>query len=328
MTPTSVGLSDQEAEATRKAYRQASESALVVVHPDVPVVIARGEDRLDLLNRMSTNQLDDMSPGQIRETVLTNPVGQTIDWLRVLAFPDRLAMVASPERGSKVHDWLAGYIFFQDDVQLEPSAAWRLLGVYGPQARGLLAEWQPGLVPTERDGFASEPGMVTWLVNRPVKDSVQILVTPERWGDLPTEWTSQDDQVTRRAAYQALRIEHGLPEVGAEIMEDTIPLEADLWDAVNFSKGCYIGQEIIARLESRGRLAKHLVGLRLDGACTPGTPVLQSERKVGQVTSCAWSPDHGWVGLALVRPGSESQDEGRISVGTTGGRLVPIPPQS
>lgn len=327
MTASTVGLTEQAAQAIRTAYRRAIETALVVVHPESPVVTARGNDRLDLLNRMSTNKLDDMSPGQIRQTVLTNPVGQTVDWLRVLALPDHLALLASPDRGSKVHDWLAGYIFFQDDVQLELPSPWRLVGVYGPQAKGLLAGWRPELVPAGPDTFASLPGIFAWRVDRPAGGGFQLMAAQDHWKDLPAEWTSEADQPDRRSAYQALRIESGLPEVGAEILEDTIPLEAGLWGAVNFSKGCYIGQEIIARLESRGRLAKHLVGLRLDGACEPGAPVLQSQRKIGQITSCAWSPDLGWVGLGLIRPGSEPGDEGKVSVGVVPGRLVPLSAQ-
>lgn len=325
MIPLTDGFSDQAAEATRTAYRRASESALVVVHPDAPVVTAHGEDRLDLLNRMSTNKLDDMTAGQIRQTVLTNPVGQTIDWLRVLATSDLLALVASPGRGPTVHDWLAGYIFFQDDVQLEPPIAWRQVGIYGPKAGTSLAAWRPELAPTASDRFAYVPGFFAWQEDRPVKGGIKLLVSPERWGDLPTEWTSEADQPVHQAAYQALRIENGLPEVGAEILEDTIPLEAGLWSAVSFSKGCYIGQEIIARLESRGRLAKHLVGLRLDGACDSGASIQQSQHKIGQVTSCAWSPDHGWVGLGLIRPSSDPENEEEVTVGAMPGRLVPIP---
>ncbi len=103
--------------------------------------------------------------------------------------------------------------------------------------------------------------------------------------------------------------------MGREILDDTIPLEADLWDAVSFSKGCYIGQEIIARLESRGRMAKQLTGVRLDTQAAPPLDLLQAGHRVGRLTSVGHSPDLGWIGLALVKPAALESDGGQVQVG-------------
>jgi aminomethyltransferase len=89
------------------------------------------------------------------------------------------------------------------------------------------------------------------------------------------------------AAFDYLRIEEGLPRFGRELTLDYIPLEANLWPDVSFTKGCYTGQEIIARMESRGRLAKRLVRLRAAGPVAAGAPVTAGGKEVGRVTSAA-----------------------------------------
>jgi folate-binding protein YgfZ len=105
---------------------------------------------------------------------------------------------------------------------------------------------------------------------------------------------------------EILRIEAGIPRFGRELGEDVLPAEARLLDrAVSFQKGCYTGQEIVARMRSRGEAGHLLCGLRCDGDEPPdvGAPVRDGERRVGEVTSAACSPHVGCVALAfLMRP--------------------------
>ena len=126
------------------------------------------------------------------------------------------------------------------------------------------------------------------------------------------------------ATYEILRIEAGQPYAGHELTDDYIPLEADLWSAVSFTKGCYIGQEIIARMESRGRLAKTLVGLRLDAPVAPGAEVRCGGSLVGKVSSAAVSPWAGPVALAFVKPASAAQGT-RVEVNGVPAEIAPFP---
>jgi len=90
-----------------------------------------------------------------------------------------------------------------------------------------------------------------------------------------------------------LRIEAGIPILGKDMDENTIPIESGLWNALNFEKGCYIGQEIIARIKWRGNVAKHLVGFNIEGdknVTTPGCEVFAEDKKVGWITSSTYSP--------------------------------------
>lgn len=129
-------------------------------------------------------------------------------------------------------------------------------------------------------------------------------------------------------ALEVLRIEAGIPRGGAELGEDVLPAEARLVErAVSFTKGCYTGQEVVARMHSRGRVGHLLVGLALpaDGALpAPGAPLLHDGAKVGALTSVARSPAAGAIGLGFVRsahaePGTELGCPGGIA------RVVALP---
>jgi aminomethyltransferase len=109
--------------------------------------------------------------------------------------------------------------------------------------------------------------------------------------------------------YQVLRVEAGLPEFMHELGDEYIPLEANLWNDVSFKKGCYTGQEIIARMESRQKLAKRLVGLRFDEPVTLPVSLWSDDHEAGVVTSVVHSPALGWIGLGYLKAagGNERQ---------------------
>jgi folate-binding protein YgfZ len=112
------------------------------------------------------------------------------------------------------------------------------------------------------------------------------------------------------AAAEVLRVESGRPRYGVDLDETTIPQEAGLNErAVSFTKGCYVGQETVARLHYRGKPNRHLRGLRFSEAVPTGTPLLLGEREVGRVGSSVVSPRFGPIGLALVRREAAVGDE-------------------
>jgi aminomethyltransferase len=119
------------------------------------------------------------------------------------------------------------------------------------------------------------------------------------------------------ATFDYLRIEAGLPRFGRELMLDYIPLEANLWADVSFTKGCYTGQEIIARMESRGRLAKRLVRLQAAGPVAAGTAITANGREVGRVTSAAAGPN-GSVALGYVKTGTLETPERELELTADG----------
>ena len=296
-----------EPEALEHAYQAALDSVLIVQHSAPGVIELHGTDRVDLLHRLSTNDLEGMPPDRVRKTVFTDPVGRTIDVVTVLTQSEKLLLVTSSGRSKAIQDWLQRHIFFQDDVTLHVSEEeWSLYGAYGPMATDLM----PLSVPATGALIASDQGII-WPIDRPVA-GFQRLSGPDQ---MVEDWVVSPGAGD---AFEILRIEAGLPKMGAEIQEDSIPLEVGLWDAVSFEKGCYVGQEIIARMESRGKLAKQLVGIRLESHAEPGSTLKQGGQTVGTLTSVARSPRLGWIGLASGRPSAFDIEDGRVGIGETG----------
>ncbi len=289
------------------AYQSAYESALIVQHDTPGVIELRGADRVDLLHRLSTNDLEGMPVNRVLRTVFTDPVGRTIDVVTVLTLPDLLLLVSSGGSSQIVQDWLQRHIFFQDDVTVHVSEGeWSLYGAYGPRA----ANSVPPAIPTAGTLTAGDYGVI-WPIDRPVAGFLR-LVRPDQTVE---DWVAG---ASAAEAFEILRIEAGLAMMGVEIQEDSIPLEVGLWDIVSFKKGCYVGQEIIARMESRGKLAKQLVGVRLESQAAPGSILRQGDRTVGTLTSIVQSPRLGWIGLASGRPSALATDDGRVKVGENG----------
>jgi len=126
------------------------------------------------------------------------------------------------------------------------------------------------------------------------------------------------------ATADVLRVEHGRPRYGVDLDDSVIPQEAGLNDrAVSFTKGCYVGQETVARLHWRGKPNRHLRGLRLGEQVQPGTELRLGEREVGRITSVAASPRFGAVGLALVR--REAQPGDMLDAGGVVAEVVDLP---
>jgi aminomethyltransferase len=167
-------------------------------------------------------------------------------------------------------------------------------------------------------------GGAAWRVERPVGGGVMLLLAREAASRGAELWNGTEDA---QRAYQILRIEAGLPEIGSEIKDDSLPLEVGLVGAVSFTKGCYIGQEIIARMESRGRLAKELLGVHAEAELAPGEAIHQQGRTVGSVTSATRSPRYGPIGLASVRPSALETLQGSVAIGERAapGKLVRLP---
>jgi folate-binding protein YgfZ len=115
-----------------------------------------------------------------------------------------------------------------------------------------------------------------------------------------------------------IRIEAGIPVYGRDMTEETIPVEANLEDALSYTKGCYIGQEVIARIEARGHVNRKLAGLLLSGERLPepGAKIVSPQREVGWITSAAYSPARqqnialGYVRREVLTPGTSLEVQG------------------
>lgn len=295
------------------AYAAAYEGAVLFDCSERGRIWMRDRDRAALLHRLSTNQIEGLRPGEGNETVLTTPIGRIIDLLGVLCLADGLLLVSSPGRGPALFSHLRKNIFFNDKVKLEDaSTSLGQLALYGPQADELLAglglpgaELPPFGVATA--SWCDQPLYVA--ATRPLGGGGRWLIAPPAaLAELETALRNAGAYPLDAPTHEVLRVEAGYGAYGRELSPEYIPLESGLWDAVSFSKGCYVGQEIIARMESRGRLAKALRGLRLSEtpalpvpAPTPLAKLAAAGKEAGDLTSLVESPRYGLIGLAYVR---------------------------
>jgi aminomethyltransferase len=300
-------------EADLRAYTATYEGAALYASEARGRVLMRDRDRAALLHRLSTNQIERLTPGQGTDTVLTTPIGRIIDLLSVYVLEEALLLVTSPGRGAAIFSHLRKNIFFNDKVKVEDAtASLGQLTLYGPRAAELLAgRGLPGAaLPARGVAVAAWAGAPLYVATcSPLGGGGYWLIAPpDTLGDLAAALRADGAHTLDEATHEVLRVEAGQGAFGRELSPEYIPLETGLWDAVSFTKGCYVGQEIIARMESRGRLAKRLRGLRF-----AAPPALQTEptaplakldaegKEAGDLTSVVVSPRYGLIGLAYVR---------------------------
>lgn len=281
------------------AYNQAIEEAFIIRHPTPGIIRLTGEDRHSFLHRMSTNAIEAMPGWSVRATTLTTPLARTIDRLYLLNRQDDLIVLTSPGRDAIVRAWLEKHIFFNDDVQVtSPTHDWSLWGAYGPQAHQHVLELfdlesnpNPDQVLHFSDNLA-----LGWRTPA----GIRLLLAPTSESMAFDRWPDAASQVAAKV-FTTLRVEAGYPLFDAEIDDDSLPLEVGLRSTIDFEKGCYTGQEIIARMESRGQLARQLVGIRLTEESKPGQLATGGGQIAGKLTSCADSPRFGWIGLGVIQ---------------------------
>jgi folate-binding protein YgfZ len=298
----------------------AAQHSFVVRQPPPGVIRMRGADGLDLLHRITTNELLDLPPGHVRPTILTNALGRVIDVVTVLNKEQHLVLVTSSGRGQQIRDWIQDYIFFQDDVRLElANGEYAEVGTYGP-ASGSLAH---GILPTidlpEGTELTEAAGAFAWRATAPL-DGYRLLVPN---ASLEPVQTDADQDRAARDSYRALRIAAGLPASGHEIGAELTPLELNLVDWVSFDKGCYIGQEVIARMESREQRPRQLLRLTLSEGAQEGGHLHRGDQEVGILTSVARHPEHGWIGLGIVQTRLAVDPLDVLEVGGVNARLWP-----
>jgi len=307
-------------------YAAAHQGVVAVLRNHEGRLRAVGRDRLDLLHRMSTNDLTSLARGEARPTVLTTPIARIVDQLWVLNRGETVLCLTGPGRATAVRRWLAGYIFYNDKVKFEDvSAELSQFALFGPKAAAVAEALAPGAGALAENYFLDDGDLIVWRGRRLAGDGFTVIAPSARLEGLWGQALAAGAGPASEDAYQMLRLEAGQPG-NPELTEDYIPLEANLWPAVDFQKGCYIGQEIIARMESRGKLARRLAGIRLAAPVSVGAEVsaIDGGPTVGKVTSAGELPGYGPAALAYLK--TAQADVGtKVLVGETSGEVVELP---
>lgn len=296
-------------------YRAATRGVALADRSPVGRLQATGSDVLDLLNRLSTNRVDPLDPGTGENTVLTTNKGRIIDWITLLHPGDRTVILTSSPCAEAVSAWIDRYTIVEDVTVEDVTPSTALIGVLGPAASAVvehvLGPAAAGLPPlgcaTVTWGAGAVLAARTSPLGVPGYDlMVDAADAPSLWDALARAGAAHGVQPIGHEAMEALRVENGLPRWGAELGDAYNPLEAGLTGSVSWTKGCYIGQEVVARLWTYHKVQRFLVSLTFQGADdahpAPGAPLHVGEARAGALTSVAYSPGAGaLLGLGYLR---------------------------
>jgi folate-binding protein YgfZ len=257
-----------------------------------------GEDRVRLLHAMTTNHIQQLRAGDGCYAFFLNPQGRILADVNVLMLEDRVLLDVEPETRESVYQHLDKYII-ADDVTLEDASEnWTAVGLEGPSSpEALFAIGAP--IPDAPFSHAQWKGRIVARVNATGSTGFRIFAPKDDAAALAAEIVEAGIVPADEESTRVVRLEHARPRYGEDILDTTLPQETQQMHALHFSKGCYLGQEIVERIRSRGRVNRLLMGLRFDWLSTD-RPALAPE--VGEITSWAFSPALGkTVALAYLR---------------------------
>jgi aminomethyltransferase len=301
------------------------------------LVRVAGSDRVRWLDGMVTNDVAGLGDGP-RDSgcaaLLLTRQGRILADLHVLRRPGALWLELAAGAVAPVLAHLERFVIADDVALSEGGADTSILGLEGPEAPAILASAagrDPGLAPdacaeAEIAGDSvvvaafGVSGEAAYRIFCPRGASSRIAMALEAAG--------RERGLVRAGAeaLEILRIEAGVPLLFAELDESVLPAEAGLLGAVCSTKGCYVGQEVVARLASRGAVKHRLVGLRFEGEGLPpiGAPLEVEGREQGELTSACRSPAAGAIGLGFLRVPCDEAGTRVLAAGSAG-RVAPLP---
>jgi aminomethyltransferase len=262
-----------------------------------------GEDRARLLHAMSTNDIAHLEPHAGLYTFFLTAQGRILADAYVYNLGESLFLDTEPETGPKLRDHLDKYIIADDATLEDESERWAALGIEGPQftdaADRLSLPVPPQIygVMHWQDGFVSR-------VAATGRDGVRVFLPRERKEDLIRLLNENGIPGASAAEARIVRLENGVPRYGEDISERYLVQETQQLQAVHMNKGCYLGQEIVERVRSRGQVHRWLMPIRVTGSQfpAPGSKFGAGGKDAGEITSAVYSPALGQVvGLAYVR---------------------------
>jgi tRNA-modifying protein YgfZ len=314
----------------REARKAAREGVVLCDRSHGGLLQLKGSDRARFLHNQTTNNINGFKPGQGGDTVFVNSTGRTLDLATVYVAVDAIFILVSPNRRQSLMQWMDRYIFPMDKVELtdisENNAIFTLIG---KQSDAIVQKMGLDSLVGQPEGSHTLLAMGNNSLLVAVGSNLALpgytfiapmAIAAEVWSKL----NGADVILMGDRVWEQLRIQQGRPMPDKELTEDYNPLEAGLWKAISFEKGCYIGQETIARLNTYQGVKQRLWGLKLSHRVAEGTPVmLNDEEKVGVVTSCI-ETEEGAFGLAYIR--TKAGGAGlRVKVAQETGETLSVP---
>jgi len=279
-------------------YRQLREEC-GLVEREFGLLVVSGAEAAEYLQGQLTNDVEVLEPGQVAYAALLDRKGHMQADMRVLRPGEgpELWLLLEPEGLAAASRHLQMYKIGREVEVSDASDDYALLSLIGPRATEIARAVEATSLRTGEGVDLVVPVAEREQISETLRGAGAVDVSPE--------------------AAEIVRIEAGRPRFGAEMGTATMPAEAGIVEgAVSFTKGCYIGQETVARLHYKGKPNRHLRGLRFRGSAQPGELLLLGEKEVGTVGSVALSPAFGPIGLAILR--REAEPGATVAVGEDG----------
>ncbi len=273
-----------------------------------------GDDRIKWLQSIASNDLLPLTPGQGLYSSLLTHKGKMLTYFRVFLLPDAVLVEDVGEIGQTTAQTLKRFLLYGTKAKMEPlTEQWGLLLLSGPRAVSVLqsalhVDLTQAAIPSVTPGLFKGQPIYLLRTEETGECDIEIALPADHlqalWDQIATAGQAHGLRPIGTAALDMLRIEAGLPKAGPDINEEIVPPEANLeGKAFSLSKGCYPGQEVVARMDTYGSVRRHLVGLTLSEPIIPphGAKLFSEDREVGWVSSAAMSPQVGTV-IALGFP--------------------------
>ena len=312
-----------------EGFKMAYDRAVVCDRSHWGLLKLAGDDRLRFLHNQTTNNINTLKPGLACDTVFVNSTGRIIDLATAYVTNDSILILVSPNRRHFLIEWMERYIFPMDKVKItDISEENTVFTLIGSECTKYLKEGGINdlaeLLPENHCLTTMGETSIRIAVGSGLAIPGYTLIVPSN--QVKTVW----EQLMRlkiipvgERVWEQLRIRQGRPVCDQELTEDYNPLEAGLWQAISLNKGCYIGQETIARLNTYKGVKQRLWGVKLSQEITPETPIISNGKKIGVLTSCT-KIDQDFLGLAYIS--TKAGGVGlNIQIGKAIGQVVKVP---
>ncbi|WP_017295817.1 CAF17-like 4Fe-4S cluster assembly/insertion protein YgfZ [Geminocystis herdmanii] len=290
-----------------------------------------GDDRLRFLHNQSTNNIQGLKVGEGCDTVLVNSTGRNIDLVSAYVQENQVLLLVSPHQNKPLYDWLDRYIFPFDKVAIKDvTNDYRIFTLIGEKSQDLLSEWVDNEFLNSSEFshkiITIEDIELIITVGCNLKLTGYNLIIPqEKAHQIWDKLTAKNPILLNNEDYENLQILRGKPRVNHELTDEFNPLESGLWDAISFNKGCYIGQETIARLNTYKGVKQKLWGIKLKGSIDPEKDkiIMVEGEKVGKITSYLETELENFA-LGYIR--TKAGDIGlKVTIGEVEGEVINIP---
>jgi folate-binding protein YgfZ len=304
-------------------YRELREGAGLVDRAERGTLDVRGPDAAEFLQGQVTNDVAGLEPGHGCYAAMLNPKGRIVADMRILrATPERFLVDTEGAAQDVVLRDLRMYKIGRQ-VEVADTPEHSILSVIGPRS-GEVVESALGTSPPGEEHSLNEVQDGVFAVRTNL--GIDIVAEAERAAELGERLLEAGAQPASLEAAEIVRVESGRPRHGVDMTADNLPAEAAIVErAVSFTKGCYVGQEPVARMHYKGHPNRHLRGLRLSAPADSGAVLLASGKAVGSLTSVVLSPALGRIGLALLRREVAPGDEVSVDGGGASASVVELP---